>query len=95
MCHAFRFFRRGITEDHPMTAWLLENSALLNRYFQRQFRQMVECLCLKDADDIIQEYHMIREQLCALSNCHGLDVKSMPVIGWEDFWEEEREERDV
>ncbi len=95
MCHAFRFFRRGITEDHPMTAWLLENSALLNRYFQRQFRQMVECLCLKDADDIIQEYHMIREQLCALSNCHGLDVKSMPVIGWEDFWEEEGEEWDV
>ncbi len=50
---------------------------------------------MKDADDIIQEYHMIREQLCALSNCHGLDVKSMPVIGWEDFWEEEGEEWDV
>lgn len=95
ICHAWHFFRRAITEDHPMIAWLLENAALLNRYFQRQFRQMVECLYQKDARDIVQEYRIIREQFSSLSNCRGLDVKSMPVIGLEDFWEEEEEERDV
>lgn len=95
ICHAWHFFRRAITEDHPMIAWLLENAALLNRYFQRQFRQMVECLYQKDAWDIVQEYRIIREQFSSLSNCRGLDVKSMPVIGLEDFWEEGEEERDV
>lgn len=89
ICHRTVFFRRGITEDHPFAAWLLDNSALLDRYFRRQFRQMVECLCQKDADDIIREYRMIREQLYSLSNHHGLDIKSMPQIGMEDFWEEE------
>lgn len=92
ICHINYAQRRGITEDHPFIEWLLNNAVPLNLYFQRQFQQMVDGLCYKDAEQIIQEYGMIREQLCSLSNHYGLDVKSMPQISINDFWSEEDEE---
>ncbi|MDE6518486.1 MAG: hypothetical protein K2L18_11690, partial [Acetatifactor sp.] len=73
ICHASSFARRGITSDHPFVKWLLENSIWLNQYFQRQFGQIIGCLCEDDAEDIIQECCAVREQLLSLTDRHGVD----------------------
>lgn len=88
ICHADSYIRRGITSDHPFVVWLLENSVRLNKYFQRQFRQMIKCLCEDEADDILQICDMIREQLLALTDRHGVDISSMPQLREDDFFRE-------
>lgn len=86
ICNADSNFRRGITADHTFIIWLLENAVRLKQYFERQFQQIVKCLYQKEAEDIVQEYSIIREQLSSFSNYHDLDVRSLPQISIEDFW---------
>lgn len=91
ICTVNSYYRRGITADHPFIIWLLENAVRLKQYFERQFQQIVECLYQKEAEDIVQEYSIIREQLSSFSNYHDLDVKSLPKISIEDFWTADKE----
>lgn len=78
--------RRGITADHPFVVWLLENGAALNQHYPRQFGQIAECFCEKDAQDMIKTCNAIREQLLSLPVRHGVDASSMPQLKAEDFW---------
>ena len=78
--------RRCITFDHPFVEWLLNNSVQLKRYFQRQFQQIVDCLCNEYADDIINQCNAIREQLISLPDHHGVDVRFIPPLSRDDFW---------
>ena len=55
LCCADALLRKGITVDHPFTVWLVNNAALLKQYYQRQFQQIVDCLCLGSAEDVTQE----------------------------------------
>lgn len=93
ICHVNSYQRRGITADHPFIVWLLENSVKLNQHFQRQFRQIVECLCQKNAKDIVKEFGIIREQLCQMSAYYGLDAKTIPHLSREDFWPPEADKK--
>lgn len=81
--------RRGITVDHPFIVWLLEHSHLLKKYFRRQFRQIIDCLYEESAEEIVQKYHDIREQIGSLSGKYGLDAKAIPCLTLEDFWKDE------
>lgn len=90
ICHKKVVFRRGITMDHPFTSWLLENAVKLKLYFERQFQQLIEYFCQKDAEDIIHIYNVIHEQLCSISNRYGLDIKGVPQLTMSDFWEDEQ-----
>ena len=92
ICHVSSLARRGITSDHPFMEWLLENSIRLNQYFQRQFGQIIKCLCEDDAEDIIQECCAVREQLLSLTDRHGVDIDNMPRLTEDDFWRDEAEE---
>lgn len=87
ICSADPGMRRGITEDHPFTTWLLENSIMLNQYYPRQFRQIIACLCRCDAEDVIQQCNDIREQLRGLSEHRGVDISGFPLLRMEDFWQ--------
>ncbi len=87
ICTANSHSRRGITLDHPFVIWLLNNAYRMNQYFQRQFQQIVECLCRYDALSIIQKCNDIREQLLALKEWHGVDVRAFPELSMNDFWE--------
>lgn len=92
ICHAYSFYRRGITVDHPLGVWLMDNSVQLNQYFQRQFSQIIDCLCEGDAEDIIQKFDDIRRQLISLTDHHGVDISSLPQLSMDDFWSEKDEE---
>lgn len=94
ICYADDAGRRGITVDHPFVVWLLENSIQLNEYFYRQFSQIIECLCNKGAGFIIGEVNAIREQLLSLTDCHGVDIGSMPLLCDDDFWFEDEDENE-
>ena len=93
ICHKNVVFRRGITMDHPFISWLLENGIELKLYFERQFQQLIEYFCQRDAEDIIYIYNVIREQICSMSNRYGLDIKDMPQIAMNDFWTDEHENK--
>ena len=43
LCSADCHIRKGITIDHPFTAWLLDNAAKLKKYYERQFQQIIDC----------------------------------------------------
>ena len=86
ICSGGLWARRCITFDHPFVEWLLNNSVQLKRYFQRQFQQIVDCLCNKNADNIINQCNAIREQLISLPDHHGVDVRSIPPLSRDDFW---------
>lgn len=89
ICSANQFSRRGITVDHPFIIWLLKNAARLNRYYQRQFQQIVGCLCEGGAENIVGECNRIREQFIAFPEHHGVDVSSFPQLCLDDFWSPE------
>lgn len=91
ICSAHQFTRRGITADHPFILWLLKNAVQLNRYYQRQFQQIVNCLCESDAAYIVEECNRIREQLIAFQEHHGVDVSSFPQLCLDDFWSMEED----
>lgn len=86
LCSSFLPLRKGITIDHPFMIWLLENSFLLNQYYQRQFKQMIDCLGNDSAEDIIRQCNQIRQQLMSLPEHHGVDVAGFPQLGMDDFW---------
>lgn len=86
ICSKDSSWRKGITIDHPFVTWLLENGFLLNQYYQRQFRQIVDCLCDDSAEDIILKCNQIRQQLMSLPEHHGVDVAGFPQLSLEDFW---------
>ncbi len=86
ICSANYNTRRGITADHPFIVGLLNNAAQLSRYYQRQFQQIVNCLCESSAEIIVEECNRIREQLIAFPECYGVDVSSFPQLCLDDFW---------
>lgn len=86
ICAEDSSYRKGITRNHPFVIWLLENAFLLNQYFQRQFQQIVDCLCYSDGEDMIQTCNHIRQQLMSLPEHHGVDVRGFPQLSMEDFW---------
>lgn len=86
ICADDRFWRKGITVDHPFVKWLLENAFLLNQYYQRQFQQIVDCLCNESGKHILNKCNNIRQQLMKLPEHHGVDVDSFPLLSMDDFW---------
>ena len=86
VCSASRKMRRGITADHPFVIWLLHHAAQLKQYYQRQFEQIVDCLCNDSAVDIIEVCNRIRGQLLDFPERHGIDMGSFPKLGMDDFW---------
>lgn len=91
ICGADLFGRRGITVDHPFILWLLKNAVQLNRYYQRQFQQIVNCLCRNSAENIVKECNHIREQFISFPEHHGVDVSSFPQLCLDDFWSMEED----
>lgn len=86
ICSAKSFIRRGITADHPFATWLLDNAAKLNKYYPRQFQQIVNCLCEDSAEDIAEKCNYIREQMLRFPENHGVDVSAFPQLSLTDFW---------
>ena len=86
ICCKDAIMRRGITADHPFIIWLLNNAAQLKQYYQRQFQQIVDCLCQKNAEEIMRECNDIRKQLTAFPEHHGVEVGSFPQLSKNDFW---------
>lgn len=78
--------RRCINIDHPYTIWLLKSAAALNKYYNRQFKQIVNTLRNSDAKDIIDICNQTREQLLAFADCHGIDMTICPQLKEADFW---------
>ncbi len=91
ICSANFRMRRGITADHPFVIWLLRHAVQLKQYYQRQFEQMVDCLCQRSAEVIIEVCNRIREQLLDFPERHGIDMGSFPQLGRDDFWPPEEE----
>lgn len=86
LCGAEQDYRKGITIDHPFMIWLMKNAVLMNKYYQRQFRQIIGCLRYSTATYIISEINAIRQQLIRLPEHHGVDVNNFPQLSREDFW---------
>lgn len=86
LCGAELDYRKGITLDHPFMIWLMKNAVLMNKYYQRQFRQIINCLRYSDATVIISEVNTIRQQLSNLKEHHGVDVDNFPQLSRDDFW---------
>lgn len=86
LCSEDSYYRKGITLDHPFMIWLMKNAVLMNKYYQRQFRQIIDCLRYKSATVIIVEVNAIRQQLISLPEHHGVDVYNFPQLSRDDFW---------
>lgn len=86
LCGAKTSYRKGITLDHSFMIWLMNNAFLLNSYYQRQFRQIINCIRYRSVIDIISEINDIRQQLISLPEHHGVDVYGFPQLSEEDFW---------
>lgn len=86
ICSAQSFWRKGITMDHPFVTWLIKNAFLLNKYYKRQFMQIIDCIMYDEATNIISVINTIRKQMISLPEHHGVDVNGFPQLGKEDFW---------
>lgn len=86
LCSAESDYRKGITIDHPFMIWFMKNAVLMNKYYQRQFRQIIDCLRYSDATVTISEVNTIRQQLISLPEHHGVDVNNFPQLSRDDFW---------
>ncbi len=86
LCSVNPEIRRGITVDHPFAIWLLENAALLNKYFPRQLQQIIHCLCSSEATEIIQVCNDVRTQLLDLPERHNIKMSSCRQLDIGDFW---------
>ena len=64
----------------------MKNAFLLDKYYKRQFSQIIDCIHYRDARDIISEVNGIRQQLINLPEHHGVDVNRFPQLSEEDFW---------
>lgn len=95
LCSAEPDYRKGITLDHPFMIWLMKNAVLMNKYYQRQFRQIIDSLRYSDARDIISGVNTIRQQLISLPEHHGVDVFNFPQLSSDDFWYMEDDETSI
>lgn len=95
LCSAEPDYRKGITLDHPFMIWLMKNAVLMNKYYQRQFRQIIDCLRYSDVTDIISGVNSICQQLISLPEHHGVDVYNFPQLSSDDFWYMEDDERSI
>lgn len=86
LCSENPYYRKGITIDHPFVIWLMKNAILMNKFYQRQFRLIIDCLRYKSAENIISEVNTIRQQLISLKEHHGVDVTNFPQLSRDDFW---------
>lgn len=86
LCTARASIRKGLTLDHQFMIWLMKNAFLLDKYYKRQFSQIIDCIHYRDARDIISEVNGIRQQLINLPEHHGVDVNRFPQLSEEDFW---------
>lgn len=86
LCSKDSGLRRCINVDHPYGAWLIKNAAALNKYYNRQFRKIIDVLRDLDSEEIIDVCNEIREQLLSLSNRHGVDITACPQLSEADFW---------
>lgn len=82
--------RKGITADHPYTIWLLNNASVLNRHFNRQFKQIVNSLCNEDADVLMQTLNSVHEQLYPIMENYGINMGLCPKLSKSDFWHKEK-----
>lgn len=95
LCSAEPDYRKGITLDHPFMIWLMKNAILMNKYYQRQFRQIIDCLRYSMVTNIISEINAIRQQLISLPEHHGVDVYNFPQLSRDDFWYMEDDETSI
>ena len=95
LCSAEPDYRKGITLDHPFMIWIMKNAVLMNKYYQRQFKQIIDCLCCKMATVIIFEANAIHQQLISLPEHHGVDVYNFPQLSSDDFWYMEDDETSI
>lgn len=95
LCGAKLIYRKGLTLDHPFVIWLVKNAFSLNKYYQRQFIQIIDCLRFKLARDIICEINAICQQLISLPEQHGVDVYNFPQLSSDDFWYMEDDETSI
>lgn len=95
LCGAKPDYRKGITLDHPFMIWLMKNAILMNKYYQRQFRQIIDCLRYSMVTNIISEINAIRQQLISLPEHHGVDVYNFPQLSSDDFWYMEDDETSI
>lgn len=86
ICSANPTIRRGITADHHFIKWLVNNSAKLNKYFERQFEKIIFSLYMQDAENIMQIVNGFREQLIAFQEHHNIDLHSFKPLTKDDFW---------
>lgn len=86
LCSENADLRRCINVDHPYAVWLLKSAAVLSKYYNRQFKQIVDAFRNSDSEDIIGICNQIREQLQSLADCHGIDMTICPQITEADFW---------
>lgn len=86
LCSEDKNLRRCINVDHPYGAWLMKNAVVLNKYYSRQFQQIIEALRNSDSEKIMDVCNWIREQLLSFPNRHGVDVTSCPQLSEADFW---------
>lgn len=86
LCSGYAALRQCINVDHPYAAWLLKSTSALNRYYNRQFKQIIEALCNLNSEEIIDVCNEIRKQLLSLQDCHGIDMNACPQLNEADFW---------
>lgn len=86
ICSGYSIYRKGITMDHPFVIWLMKNAFLLNKYYKRQFIQIIDCIMYDEATNIISVINTIRKQMISLPEHHGVDVNGFPQLSKEDFW---------
>lgn len=95
LCSDAQIFRRCINVDHPYGMWLMKNAVALNKYYNRQFKQIIEVLRNSDSERIIDVCNGIREQLLSLSNRHGVDMTTCPQLSDADFWVHKEAPEDI
>lgn len=95
LCSRDVSLRRCINVDHPYAAWLLKSAHALNKYYNRQFKQIIEALCNVKSEDIIKVCNKIREQLLPFTGLHGIDVRACPQLNEADFWSPSEKPEDI
>lgn len=95
LCSENEDFRRCINVDHPYTVWLMRNADALNKYYNRQFKQIIGALLDSNSQSIVDICNGIREQLLSLSNRHGVDIVACPKLTEDDFWKPKEVPEDI
>lgn len=86
LCSDDIYTRNCINIDHPFSVWLLENAEILNTYFNRQFKQIIESLRYRNDAENVYTINNIRKQLMSFSDLHGIDMRRCPKLTEYDFY---------